>query len=300
MDSHTNMKQATGEPDLDNARIAQALSEMASLLEAQEDNPFRVAAYRRAGETVLRLERPLRELHRRGGAAALDRLPGIGPRITAAIVELLDTGQWQQLERLRGSSDPQALFRTIPGVGPDLARRLHEELGVDSLEALESAARAGRLETVDGIGPRRATAISAALTHMLDESRSRRRVPAGRAGREPPVELLLQVDEEYRARAEAGKLPRIAPKRFNPTGMAWLPVLHTQHSGWHFTVLYSNTARAHELGRTHDWVVIHAEDEAHRERPYTVVTEGRGVLAGQRVVRGREIECKRAFEKLTT
>ncbi|MDP3251700.1 MAG: helix-hairpin-helix domain-containing protein [Hydrogenophaga sp.] len=294
------MNQDKRNPEVDNARVAQALSEMASLLEAQEDNPFRVAAYRRAGETVMRLERSLRELHRRGGAAALDRLPGIGPRITAAIVELLDTGQWQQLERLRGSADPQALFRTIPGVGPDLAKRLHEEIGVDSLEALESAARAGRLETVDGIGPRRAAAIGAALTHMLDESRSRRRATHHRGDREPPVELLLQVDEEYRSRAEAGKLPTIAPKRFNPTGVAWLPVLHTEHSGWHFTALYSNTARAHELDRTHDWVVIHAEDDAHREHPYTVVTEGRGVLAGRRVVRGREVECKQAFERLTS
>lgn len=293
--SGTHMQHETENAEADNARIARALSEMASLLEAQNDNAFRVAAYRRAGETVMRLKRPLREIHRRGGAAALDRLPGIGPRIAAAIAELLETGQWQQLERLRGSADPQALFRTIPGVGPDLARRLHEELGVDTLEALERVERAGRLETVDGIGPRRAAAIGAALTHMLDESR---RASASRGDREPPVELLLQVDREYRADAEAGKLPKIAPKRFNPTGLAWLPVMHTQKSGWHFTALYSNTARAHELDRTHDWVVIHAEDQAHREHSYTVVTEGRGVMKGLRVVRGREIECGQAFEKV--
>jgi hypothetical protein len=284
-------------PSEDNASIAQALAEMASLLEAQGDNPFRVAAYRRAGETVAPLATSLREIHRSGGVAALDALPGIGQRIAAAIVEMLATGQWQQLERLRGCSDPQALFRTIPGVGPGLAQRLHEALGVDTLEALEAAARAGRLEAVEGIGPRRAAAIGAALTQMLDRRRNKRRggLARGRAEAEPPVALLLQVDSEYRTAAQAGKLPKIAPKRFNPENRFWLPVLHTDRPGWHFTALYANTARAHALDRTHDWVVIYAEDEAHHEHPSTVVTEGRGALVGQRVVRGREIECRQWY-----
>jgi DNA polymerase (family 10) len=69
-------------------------------------------------------------------------------------------------------------------------------------------------------------------------------------------------------------------------------VLHTHRPGWHFTALYSNTARAHELDRVHDWVVLYAEDEQHHERPFTVVTAGRGALLGQRVVRGREDECR--------
>ena len=68
-------------------------------------------------------------------------------------------------------------------------------------------------------------------------------------------------------------------------------MLHTRRDSWTFTALYSNTARAHELDRVHDWVVIYAEDESHHERQYTVVTAGRGVHAGQRVVRGREAEA---------
>jgi DNA polymerase (family X) len=279
-----------------NAPIAEALREMALLLEAQADNPFRVAAYRRAADTVAQLPRSLHEIHTSAGVAGLDDLPGVGPRIAAAITEMLATGRWQQLERLRGSADPLALFRTIPGVGPDLAQRLHEGLGVDTLEALESAARAGRLEAVDGIGPRRAAAIRAALTDVLDRKRHlHQAAPPTLEGPEPPASILLAVDREYRLAAEADKLPKIAPKRFNPDGLAWLPVLHTEKPGWHFTALYSNTARAHELGRTHDWVVIYAEDEAHHERPYTVVTEGRGALAGRRVVRGREAECRQVY-----
>jgi hypothetical protein len=277
----------------DNPHIALALREMAVLLEAQGDNPFRVVAYRRAGDVVAHLPRALSDIHRREGEAGLDALPGVGPRIAAAIGELLTTGRWPQLERLRGGADPDALLRTIPGVGAELAHRLHDELGVQTLEALEVAANDGRLEGLPRIGARRAAAIRSALAQMLDRQRALRRSrPAPAAAPEPPLALLLDVDREYRARAQAGTLPTIAPKRFNPEGRAWLPVLHAERPGWHLTALYSNTARAHELGRVHDWVVLYAEDDAHREHQYTVVTATRGTLVGQRVVRGREAECR--------
>lgn len=280
----------------DNGQVAQALREMAALLEVQGDNPFRVAAYRRAADTVARQPRSVRRIHDAAGLAGLDDLPGIGPRIAAAIDELLTSGRWAQLERLRGAADPETLLRTIPGVGPGLAHRLHDELGVDTLEGLEVLAHAGRLETLPGVGPRRAAAIGAALTAMLDRQRRLRGgARAAPDGAEPPVETLLGVDQEYRALAQAGRLPLIAPRRFNPDGKAWLPVLHTNRPGWHFTALYSNTARAHELDRVHDWVVLYAEDEQHHERPFTVVTAGRGALLGRRVVRGREDECRRWY-----
>jgi putative hydrolase len=110
------------------------------------------------------------------------------------------------------------------------------------------------------------------------------------------VALLLEIDEAYRRQAAAGQLRTIAPKRFNPEGEAWLPVLHDQRGEWHFTALYSNTARAHELKRVFDWVVIyfHTDEEAEGQR--TVVTETRGTLVGQRVVRGREAECREHYK----
>jgi len=111
----------------------------------------------------------------------------------------------------------------------------------------------------------------------------------------PGVDLLLDVDREYREKASAGTLPRIAPRRFNPEGKAWLPVLHTRFGPWHFTALFSNTERAHELHRTHDWVVVFYSDDG-EEGQATVVTERRGRLAGLRVVRGREPECGRYYD----
>ena len=69
-------------------------------------------------------------------------------------------------------------------------------------------------------------------------------------------------------------------------------MLHREKDGWSFTALYSNTARAHALGATRDWVVIYFERDGHEDQ-CTVVTERSGPLAGQRVVRGREAECAR-------
>ena len=110
----------------------------------------------------------------------------------------------------------------------------------------------------------------------------------------PAVEILLDIDREYRDKARAGELPRIAPRRQNPEGKAWLPVMHKRVEPWHFTALFSNTPRAHDLHRVYDWVVIFYSDQG-ADGQATVVTERRGVLAGKRVVRGREPECARHY-----
>jgi hypothetical protein len=282
-------------PLAENERIAQWLRQMAELLHAQQANPFKVGAYRRAADTVERLPVGVRDVFAQHGREGLDALPGIGRGIAAAIAEILQTGRWVQLDRLRGSLEPAALFQTVPGVGPELAERIHDALGVETLEALEVASHDGRLDAVPGVGPRRAAAIRAALAEILGRSGLvRRTLPddAESAGAEPPAVLLLDVDREYRDKAQAGALPTIAPRRFNPGGEAWLPVLHAHREPWHFTALFSNTARAHELGRTRDWVVLYFHDDDHVERQRTVVTETRGSLQGRRVVRGREAECR--------
>jgi DNA polymerase (family 10) len=114
----------------------------------------------------------------------------------------------------------------------------------------------------------------------------------------PAVEVLLDVDREYRDKARAGLLPKIAPRRFNPGNQPWLPVLHTRHGPWHFTALFSNTDLARDMHRTHDWVVICFSDADGEEGQATVVTERRGALAGNRVVRGREPECADYYRAL--
>ena len=278
-----------------NQQIAIKLAQAADLLEQQGANPFRVSAYRRASETVSRLARDIGELAQAEGTDGLVRLPGIGTGIAAAIQELLGSGRWVQLERLRGTLDPAQLFRTVPGIGPKLAEQIHDSLHIDTLEGLEAAAYDGRLEGVPGMGMRRVTAIRNALAQLL--GRTRRPVrPAAAA--EPGIAVLLAVDREYRERAEQGALPLIAPRRFNPEGRASLPVLHAERGDWHFTLMYSNTARAHELNRTRDWVVVYFYDNHHEEGQCTIVTETRGPLTGLRVVRGREAACREYYRGL--
>ena len=76
----------------------------------------------------------------------------------------------------------------------------------------------------------------------------------------------------------------------NPEARAWLPILHTERGQRHYTALFSNTPRAHRLGRTDDWVILYCEG-GDGERQYTVVTAPSGPLRGRRVVRGREAAC---------
>jgi DNA polymerase (family X) len=268
-----------------NDRVAAKLREAADILHAQRANPFRVRAYRQAADRILGLDVEVEDVLARHGLEGLLALPGIGRGIASAINELVRTGRWSQLERLRGALEPERLFESIPGVGPTFARRIHEKLEIDALEALEAAAHDGRLASVPGIGSRRTAMIRAELATLLGRRWSR-------TISEPSVDTLLDVDEEYRRRAKTNRLTRIAPHRFNAAGTAWLPILHTERNEWRFTALFSNTANAHQLGRTHDWVVVYFHTDGELDGQRTIVTETRGPLTGRRVVRGRESECQ--------
>ena len=274
---------AAGRP---NAAIASKLRQAADILAAQSADPFRVRAYRNAAQSLLAFPDDVRIVAERGGRKAIEAIPGVGTSIAASIIEIVTTGRWRFLDHLKGSASPETLFRAVPGLGPELSRRLSEDLGIDTLEALEQAAYSGQLEAAPGFGPRRAAMVRTALAEML----GRIRVPSALPHEEPSIALLFDIDREYRQRAVAGDLIKIAPRRFNPTGEAWLPVLHAVRDGWHFTAIYSNSARAHQLGRVFDWVIVYFHKNHWPEGQRTIVTERHGPRAGQRVVRGRETE----------
>jgi hypothetical protein len=272
-----------------NAELADRLEEIASLLEVQEAGPYRIQAYRAAARTLRSLERPLGDLLEEQGTRGLVRLPTIGQSIARTLAELVESGSSALLQRLRGEHPPEDVLESVPGIGPGLARRIHEELGIGSLLDLEAAAWDGRLARVRGLGARRVRAVRESLAGRLGRRPPRREAYV--APDDPDVGELLDVDREYRDKAARGRLTRIAPRRFNPEHKAWLPVLHTSRAERHYTALYSNTARAHELGRTHDWVVIYRDDHGGRGQ-WTVVSAHAGPLEGRRVVRGRERECR--------
>lgn len=214
--------------------------------------------------------------------------------------------------------DPWADFAAIPGLGPKLTDRVIRQLGIETLEQLELAAHTGRLQTVPGIGPRKACAIGRAAAEVLTERRRLRasndtdlETPTSKRAKSlppnssppepsadgdamPTVAQILIIDREYRHRARARTLPLVTPRRFNPDGAATLPVYRVQHGNTRYTAFYSNSPMAHALGKTLEWVIVLAQRGSHTFQ-YTVVTETRGSWCGQRVVRGREAECRALY-----
>jgi hypothetical protein len=291
-----------------NDDIADLLSRIADILEAQDANRYRVNAYRRAARVILELNHDAAAMAVSDNGNRLEDLAYIGPGISNTVREYVETGRSGLLGRLEGLISPEDLFTTIPGIAEKLARRIHIELDIDTLEELELAAHDGRLEDISGIGYRRAMAIRDSVAAILNRSTRRRTQKnrqfgqaSGQAGGEtsgvkPAVEDILEVDRAYRRQAAAGKLKTIAPRRFNPEGKSWLPIMHTEKNGWHFTAMFSNTARAHGLNKTRDWVVVYFE-RGGDEGQCTVVTEQGGPLKGKRVVRGRESACRAHYTR---
>ena len=281
-----------------NEEIADALERLSLLLEVQGASNFRVRAYTNAASTARDMKTPLTEVLESEGLKGLEALPNIGKSIASIISELLSTGRIGLLERLEGQASPEELFETVPGIGVRTAHRIHETLGIETLEELELAAHDGSLNRVQGLGRRKIQGIKDALSGILSKS-SRRRARRLRwleqemrelSLYKPEIELVLEVDQEYREKAARGLLRKIAPKRFNPSGHKWLPIYHTDKGKWSFTALFSNSPLAHKLGRIMDWVIIYYELDGEEDQ-CTVVTEWQGQLKGRRVIRGRESEC---------
>ncbi len=288
-----------------NVDIAGRLDEVANIFAEQGANRFRVQAYRRAANVLRRLSRSVADIFREQGIEGLEQISGIGASIARAIRDILLHGRLAMLDRLRGESRAIAILATVPGIGKVYAWRLYDDLGIETLEELEIAAHNGRLEHYPGIGAKRLAGIRDSVAQRLGRIRRKSAsTPATSAAtpstsQRPSVSELLDVDREYRDKAAAGTLKKIAPRRFNPAGEAWLPIMHTARNGRHYTALFSNTARAHELGKTRDWVVLFCDD-GDTEHRFTVITSEFGPLEGRRIVAGRESECENDYVSAST
>jgi DNA polymerase/3'-5' exonuclease PolX len=135
-----------------NEDIAGRLDEVARILDEQGASRFRVQAYQQAALMLRGLARPVSEIFAEEGLAGLEQLPGVGESIARAIRELIRYGRLAMLDRLRGEHDPIALLTSVPGIGKAFACKLHDELGIESLEDLENAAHDGRREKLAGTG----------------------------------------------------------------------------------------------------------------------------------------------------
>jgi len=133
-----------------NARIADVLSQIGTLLEIKGENPFKVRAYERAAEAVRSLSEELSQIREEND---LRSVAGVGAGIGQKIEELLDTGECKHHQELL-EEFPASVFDMlrIPGVGPKTVKLLLEREGISTVEELEEAAAAGRLRGLPGMG----------------------------------------------------------------------------------------------------------------------------------------------------
>ncbi len=263
---------------MNNKEIAQHLLDHARELEHRDGNLFRVRAYRTAAGVIADHPRPLAGILEDEGRKGLASIRGVGRQLSCALDALIRTGTIRDDD---ATVAPDRLLTSVPGVGNELARRLREELHITSLEELELAVHDGRLGAV-GVGPKRLRGIQDALAVRLG------RLPASRkTDDEPSVAELLEIDAEFRKLIER----HATVDQDKTTARRRSRMLVVGCGGWQFRAHYADTALAHRLGATRDWVIIDFQDKR-RTGQRTVVTETRGPQAGRRVVRGREDECR--------
>ena len=147
--------------DPTNSEIAAALDELGDLYELDGAVIHRIVAYRNAAKAVRDASVSITALAREGRATDL---PGIGAIIQEKVISLAETGEIPALVKLRAKFPPGLIEMThLPGLGPKRARRLYDELGIDSLDSLRTAAQEQRIRTLKGFGPKAEASILAGL-----------------------------------------------------------------------------------------------------------------------------------------
>jgi DNA polymerase (family 10) len=154
-----------------NADIAAIFEEIAELLEIQNENPFRIRAYRNAARQVEGMGVALADMVAKD--EDLTELPDIGDDLAAKIKEIVATGQCQALQKLRKQVPPSITeLLKIPGLGPKRVRALYDTLKVKTIEQLAKAAQAGKIREVEGFGAKTEQTILAALgAHVTEQKR---------------------------------------------------------------------------------------------------------------------------------
>jgi DNA polymerase (family 10) len=190
-----------------NTDIAGIFDAIADCLEIEGDNPFKIRAYRNASRTIRGLGLELKETV--AGGKELTGLPGIGKELAAKIVEILETGTTQALEKLKEKVPAGVIeMLKIPGLGPKRVSALYHELKIESLTALKEAAEAGRVQALPGFGVKTEQHIREAL-EALSQRPARVSIALARPSVEALSSYLQQVPGVLEV-AEAGSFRRCA------------------------------------------------------------------------------------------
>ena len=150
---------------LSNSDIAEVFDEVADLLEIQAANQFRVRAYRNASRVVRGWPARLSAVVTEGDE--FPKLPGLGKDLAAKVVEIVQTRRLELLEDLKKKT-PKGLLELLqlPGIGPKRISKLQHEIGVESIADLRKGLRAGRLDEIEGFGPKMKERLKAELEKL--------------------------------------------------------------------------------------------------------------------------------------
>ena len=189
---------------MDKERVAEILVEIGTLLELKGENPFKTRAYLKGARIIEGLNEPLKKLV---AEERLGELKGIGDALQQKITELVTTGKLKYYDDLKASV-PAGLVAMldIPGLGPKKIIALNKHLGVDSVEKLEAACKAGKVAELDGFGEKTQTKLLDGITHRrLYALRSR--LDDALSVAEPVLDSLRQHPDVIRC-STAGSLRR--------------------------------------------------------------------------------------------
>src|SRR6059058_521549 len=154
---------------LDNATIAERLEAFAALLDLSGAGHYTSRAYRRAAETIRETKAPIAELV---AAGRVQELRGIGSGIAARLRELVETGRIAELDELEDEVQPELVgLGRFLGIGPKRMVEIGRTLGVATADEFREVARAGRLQTVSGIGPQTERRLLAGLDRAAQPQR---------------------------------------------------------------------------------------------------------------------------------
>ena len=153
-----------------NAEIAEMFDRMATLLEIQGANPFRVRAYQNAARTIDGLAQSLADMLDEG--EDLSELPDIGKDLASKIAEIVDTGRFAALEEVERQVPIGLLeLRRLPGLGPKRVQALHEKLDISNVSELKKAASNHKIRELPGFGVKTEERILDALSRYSEKER---------------------------------------------------------------------------------------------------------------------------------
>lgn len=189
---------------MNNDRVAEILEEIGVLLELKGENPFKTRAYHNAARTLEGLAEPLATLV---AEKRLGELKGFGEALQDKVTTLVTTGALPYYDELKASVPPGLVdMLHLPGVGPKKVKKLHDELQITSVDALEAACRDGRVAALDGFGEKSQTKILEGIAFRRQFASVHRLIDA-LATAEPILENLRLHPEILRC-STAGSLRR--------------------------------------------------------------------------------------------